>query len=193
MKYAKNFDYTVDPLYGDVYVGEPITIEENKMITINIAMNALNINWEEYAKKKSQVYKGFFSTFKKWLFIIIYYAGFIATVVVTYLYPTVINGILLSLYILLFIYDHFIKKKKYGTVETDKRDPIPFAIVSLYDKNSREKKSFAVTDVIGRYYLLAENGNYDMHIKGQPVGGTLFEKKGDVHVRDGLVRKDVQV
>jgi hypothetical protein len=193
MKYAKNFDHNVDPLYGDVYIGEPITIEENKMITINIAMNALNINWEEYAKKKSQVYKGFFSTFKKWLFIIVYYVGFVATIYVTYLYPTLLNGILLVLYILLFVYDHFIKKKKFGTVETGNNDPVPFAIVSLYNKMTGEKNGFAVTDVIGRYYLLSENGNFEMHIKGQPVGGQIFEKKGNVRVHNGLVRKDVKI
>ncbi len=182
-----------DSLYGDVYTGDVITIDENKVIAINIAMSAKNVDWTEYAQKKASAYKGFFSMTKKWVFILVFYAGFIATAIITYYNPSTTNFIFVALYAVLFVFDNFIKKKKYGTVETVDDKPVPFAIVSLYDKESQAKKTFAVTDVIGRYYLLAENGNYNLKIKGQPIGGHNFEKQGDIHVRNGLVRKDVKI
>jgi hypothetical protein len=192
-KFIPNFAHDADPLYGEVYAGNMITIDENKVIATNIALSAQGVDWAEYAQEKSKAYKGFFSMLKKWSFIIIFYAGFIFTGVVTYLYPSWINFMLLVLYVALFVYDNFIKRKKYGTVGSIEKKPIPFAIVSLHDRETNEKKSFAVTDVIGRYYLLSENGSYDMRVKGQPIGGHDFEKRGEIHVRDGIVRKDIRI
>jgi hypothetical protein len=192
-KYDVDYTHDSDSLYENVYTGEDITIDQNAVLITNIAMTAVGTNWEEYADKKIKRYTGAFAAFKKWSFIIIFYAGFVATAVITYLFPSIINIILLSLYTLLFIYDNFIKHKKFGTVVTDEDNPIPFAIVSLHDKSSGVKNNFAVTDVIGRYYMLSENGKYDIRIKGQPISGKQFEKQGSVHVRNGIVREHIRV
>ncbi len=192
-KYQESYEHEVDPLYGETYTGEQITMDENKVLIPNIAMQAIGVDWAAYAQKKTEVYEGWFSVFKKWSFIIVFYAGFVATAVITYFYPSMINFIFLALYTALFVYDNFFKKKKYGTVQTEGEKPVPFAIVSLHNQETNEKKSFAVTDVIGRYYLLAENGLYNMKVKGQPVGGHNFEKQGEVHVREGFLRNDLHV
>ncbi len=192
-KFKENYEHDIDPLYGETYTGEQIEMDENKVIITNIAMNAVDVDWQVYAQQKAKSYTGLFSTIRKWGFLTIFYAGFIATAVITYHYPSVLNFVFLVLYATLFIYDNFIKKRKYGTVNTNEKKPVSFAIVSLHDKDTNEKKNFAVTDVIGRYYLLAENGIYNMKVKGQPVGGQNFEKQGEVHVREGLVRKDMYV
>ncbi|XLQ20016.1 MAG: Ig-like domain-containing protein [Candidatus Moraniibacteriota bacterium] len=185
-KYEEDLTHNHDSLYGDVYTGEALTIEENKVLATNIAMNALNINWNEYADKKVKSYTGTFSAIKKWSFIILFYVGFIATAAITYLYPSTLNYIFLSLYMALFIYDNFIKQKKYGTVTKHDKNPVPFAVVSLHNKETNQKTGFAVTDAIGRYYLLAENGDYNMKVKGQPISGQPFEKQGNINVRKGL-------
>ncbi|XLQ20062.1 MAG: hypothetical protein ACKUBY_05790 [Candidatus Moraniibacteriota bacterium] len=192
-KYEEDLTHNHDSLYGDVYTGEALTIEENKVLATNIAMNALNINWNEYADKKVKSYTGTFSAIKKWSFIILFYVGFIATAAITYLYPSTLNYIFLSLYMALFIYDNFIKQKKYGTVTKHDKNPVPFAVVSLHNKETNQKTGFAVTDAIGRYYLLAENGDYNMKVKGQPISGQPFEKQGNINVRKGLVREDIKV
>lgn len=186
-------DLADDELYGPVYNGGVFSIGENNVILANIAMKALNINWEEYSQKKIKQYRSKLSIVKKYFFIAVYVLGFGATVVVTYFYPTTFNFIVLGIYILLFIYQLFFKKKKYGMIETVEGKPVPFAVVSLHDRESDEKHRFAVTDSIGRYYLIADNGQYKMKAKGQPVSGAKFEKQGDIHVNDGIVRKDIVV
>ena len=193
-KFSLVTDIEHDDLYGDVYDGKTITVndDEDVMFT-NIAMKAQGIDWKAYADKKIKQYNSHFSTFKKYFFLLLYMTGFAATVVITYFYPSVFNFVVLSIYIILFVYQIFFKKKKYGVIETNDGKPIPFAVVNLYDKEVREKKKFAVTDSIGRYYLLADNGAYHLKAKGQPISGKPFEKSKNVRVRDGIVRKDIIV
>jgi hypothetical protein len=179
--------------YGHVYNGGEFEIGGDNIILYNIAMKSLVINWEEYSKKKVRQYKSTLSLVKKYFFMAVYVFGAGATVVIAYFYPTTFNLVMLGIYILLFIYQIFFKKKKYGMIETAGGTPVPFAVVSLHDKDSNEKQRFAVTDSIGRYYLLADNGQYNMKAKGQPVSGVKFEKQGDIHVNDGIVRKDIIV
>ncbi len=186
-------DMSADELYGNVYTGEAIKIDADHMVLSNIAMKSLTMDWAKYAEKKVRQYKSSFSVFKRLLFTAVYVVGFCATAVITYFQPTLFNWVVLSIYILMFAYQLFGKKKKYGVIETSNKNPIPFAIVSLHDKDSTEKKHFAVTDAIGRYYLLANNGPYNMKVKGQPVSGTSFEKQGDIHVSEGIVRKDITI
>jgi hypothetical protein len=186
-------DITEDDLYGHVYNGGEFEIGGDNIILYNIAMKSLVINWEEYSKKKVRQYKSTLSLVKKYFFMAVYVFGAGATVVIAYFYPTTFNLVMLGIYILLFIYQIFFKKKKYGMIETAGGTPVPFAVVSLHDKDSNEKQRFAVTDSIGRYYLLADNGQYNMKAKGQPVSGVKFEKQGDIHVNDGIVRKDIIV
>ncbi|PID51983.1 MAG: hypothetical protein CR972_04265 [Candidatus Moraniibacteriota bacterium] len=186
-------DIDADDLYGNVYNGGVVEMSEEHIILVNIAMKSLAINWEEYAQKKVKQYRSSFSMFKKYFFLTLYILGFVSTCIITWFYPNTFNFVVLGIYIILFIYQVFFKKKKYGSIETDEGKPIPFAVVSLHDENSNEKKRFAVTDAIGRYYLLADNGKYKMKAKGQPVSGEAFEKQGDVKVHDGIVRKDIIV
>ena len=182
-----------DDIYGNLYDGKEITIKEDHVMLSNIAMKSENINWQEYAAKKSKQYKSKWSIVKKYFFTSMYFIGFVATAIITYFYPSIFNFVMLGVYVMLFIYQKFFNKKKYGVIETHDGKPIPFAIVNLYDKKTNEKQNFAVTDSIGRYYLLSDNGKYDLKAKGQPVSGTSFEKVGDIHVTDGIVRKDIIV
>jgi hypothetical protein len=176
-----------------LYNGKEISIKEDHIMLSNIAMKSENMNWQEYAAKKSKQYKSKWSIVKRYLFASIYFIGFVATAIITYFYPSIFNFVMLGVYILLFVYQKFFSKKKYGIIETQSGKPIPFAIVNLYDKETNAKQNFAVTDSIGRYYLLSDNGKYNLKAKGQPVSGTRFEKVGDIHVTDGIVRKDIIV
>jgi len=192
-------DYTLstnianDELYGNTYDGKNVIVNEDGVMLTNIAMRAEGIDWLEYADKKVKQYNSKWSVLKKYLFASIYFIGFGATIIVTFFYPSVFNFVVLGIYIILFIYQKFFKKKKYGVIKTNDGNPIPFAVVNLYDKDSNKKKKFAVTDPIGRYYLLSDNGKYDLKAKGQPISGAQFEKSSDVHVKDGIVRKDIIV
>jgi hypothetical protein len=179
-----------DDLYGKLYIGKDLVVGGDDVLSVNIALESITINWSEYASEKNKQYSGTWSLVKKYLFTTLYFIGFIITGLITYFYPSIFNIILLGINIIFFIIIFFIKKKSYGTVETKGRSPVPFAVVNLYDEN-HIKKAFAVTDVIGRYYMLVDNGSYNMKVVGQPVGGDKKEIKDSVNVRNEIVNKNI--
>jgi len=192
--YKKNYEaFTesdTDDVYGSLYVGNEVSVIGEKVLGVNVALHSLTINWKEYADKKVKQYTSTWSLVKKYLFTIFYFIGLIATIVITIFYPSVFNIILVVINIAFFIGIYFRKKKDHGTVITNNKNPVPFAVVNLYDEKGK-KDAFAVTDVIGRYYMLADNGRYTMKATGQPVGGERKEVHNDVHVRDKIVSKDI--
>ncbi len=183
-----------DSIYGKLYTGKPFEIkDDDDIIMMSIAMKNNKIDWKEYANKKIKSHTSKFRIFKEYFFTFIHVVGFIYTAIVTFLFPNLWNIVMLSLYVIIFIIKLIIKKKKFGIVSTNDDKPVPFSIVNLYNKSTKKKEAFAITDVIGRYYLLAENGNYDIVVKGQPVSGKIFEKKGNVRVTGKLLRKNIRV
>lgn len=190
-EYTLFTDKSNDELYGNVYDGKTITVDSDHVILINLAMKSEITDWQGYSSKKIKQYKT--AIFMKYVFFALYIFGFGATIVITILYPSIFNFVVLSIYVVLLGYQLLAEKKKHGSIETNTGDPVPFAVVNLYDQESQEKHNFAVTDATGRYYLLADNGEYKLKAKGQPVSGTQFEKHGEVRVNDGIVRKDIVV
>jgi len=179
-----------DNIYGDMYNGGELNISGETVLSINIAMHSQTINWKEYADKKVAEYTSTWSLVKKYLFTTAYFVGLIATIVITIFYPSMLNIILVIINAIFFIIIYFLKKKDHGTVTMSNKKPVPFAVVNLYDNNGK-KDAFAVTDVIGRYYMLADNGQYIVKASGQSVGGQKQDVQNNVHVRDGLVDKDI--
>lgn len=189
------YDMERDELYGNVYHGVPIIVtkEKDAVVTTNIAMESLRPDWAENARKRAARYNPVVALVKKYFLIVVYYAGFLITAIVTYIDPSVFNGIMLGLYVALFVHYVFFARRKYGMVRTVIGAPVPFAVVSLHRDATDEKEKFAVTDGLGRYYMLAGNGRYTMRAKGQPVNGAAFDKQATITVRKGIVTEDIAV
>ena len=192
--YKKNYEAVtesgVDRVYGNLYTGGEVDISGEKVLSENIALHSLAVDWKKYADKKIAAYTSTWALVKKYLFTTFYFVGLIATIVITIFYPSIFNIVLVIINILFFISIYFYKKKDHGTVMTSNNKPVPFAVVNLYDEEGR-KDAFAVTDVIGRYYMLADNGSYTIKTTGQSVGGKKEEKSNDVHVRNQIVNEDI--
>ncbi|MEN8252436.1 MAG: carboxypeptidase-like regulatory domain-containing protein, partial [Patescibacteria group bacterium] len=179
-----------DDLHGELYTGQELRIEGDEILSVNVAMRSTNINWKEYADKKVKEYTSTWSLVKKYLFRTLYVIGLLATIAVTIVQPTTLNIILFVVDVIIFCILIFYKRKDHGTVSTSDDNPVPFAVVNLYDEAGR-KNAFAVTDVVGRYYMLTDNGEYTMKASGQPVGGEKKEVGHDVHVRNKILDKDI--
>ncbi|MDX9913546.1 MAG: hypothetical protein RBS77_03125, partial [Candidatus Moranbacteria bacterium] len=65
--------------------------------------------------------------------------------------------------------------------------------VALHDIVNKQRLNFAVTDVLGRYYLLAKNGSYALKLKYIDMTGGSYEKEGVANVEKGIFKKDFEV
>jgi hypothetical protein len=180
-----------DSLYGKTYPGGIFQVEKEQAISFNIALNAQNLDWEEFVANKTRNYK--FRNFAQKFLSVLYYFGFAWTAVATFFNPNWLNFIFLFLYVAFFIYDNFVKKDEFGVVKQVDGTPIPFAVVALNDKFTKERKHFAVSNGDGKYYLLANNGYYDLDISGRLLDGLSFKKDGKIAVKNGIVRNTYKI
>lgn len=184
-----------DILYGELYVGQTIEIREHDAVRISIALKTSTVDWQDFARRKIDSYTSAFSVVKRDIFLILFYAGFAINAGIAYLFPTVLNLALFVLYLGMLVYSLFFRRRAYGMVtNAQTRQPVPFAMLSLYDiSDSRERVSFSVSDVLGRYFMFVKNGEYHLQASGTFLGGARFEKTIRVRIKDGIVRSDIEV
>ena len=102
-----------------------------------------------------------------------------------------------SLYIIFLAYhiiQRFFKGKSYGTLmDQVTGKPVPFAMVSLYDDSER-RVAFAISDLIGRFYLLAPKGRYKVKLSGRTMAGREFSvDAANTVIAEGVLREDFEV
>lgn len=183
-----------DEFYGELYDGKTFSIEEEEVAEMNIALKAINIDWQDFAKRRIAIYGAFISVVKKDVFSVVFYAGFIISAGVFFISPSIFGGVMIVLYLAMIVRNIFFKTKKYGLITSEEGNPIPFAMISLYEEDQPEKRiTFAVSDIIGRYFVLAENRRYLMKIQGREPEGRSFKKLLNIDVKDGVFKKDVFV
>lgn len=192
-KYEEDYTNYSDPLYGNVYTGEPILIKDS-VLAVNIAMNAKDVNWQEYSEKKIKNYLGFSSKVKKFIFSAIFFVGLFGSIIILYFYPSLFNFSIAFFYFAIFVYDYLIKEKKYGVITSKKdRKPTPFTVVELHDPDTEERENFTVSDILGRYYLLANNGRHKLSVKSMSSLENSFKVDYDIEVRRGILKKDLVI
>lgn len=186
---------SMDSLYGNVYTGNVLYIGEGRVEKINIALGNTKIDWHDFAKRKIASLNSAFSIFKRDFFISLFYSGAIISAGIALMFPSVINFIIVAIYVLLIVYQIFFKKKSFGTVtQLQSGKPIPFAVISLYNENDLEKRvKFAVSDVLGRYYLLIENGDYVIKVSGTSLDGNKVEKAFSAKIKEGIIKSDLKI
>ncbi|MEI6649915.1 MAG: carboxypeptidase regulatory-like domain-containing protein [Candidatus Moraniibacteriota bacterium] len=184
-----------DILYGGLYVGQAITIKENDAVKVSIALRTTSIDWQDFARRKVAAYTSLFSIVKRDAFLILFYAGFVINSGIVYLFPTVLNMVLFAVYLAMLVYLVFFKKKAFGLITSAQTgQPVPFTMLSIYDVAEPQRRTaFAVSDVLGRYFMLVENGSYILKASGRFLGGESFGKTEHVKITDGIVRSDVGV
>ncbi len=193
--YKLNTSSNEDMLYGTTYTGGNINIKEGQIEKINISLTATSINWQNFAKRKIAAYTSTFAIIKRDFFIVLFYTGFVIGLGIALMFPSPLNVVLLAIYLVLLGYQLFFKKNHYGLVKNSQTGkPVPFAMVALYREDDPHRRiAFAVSDVLGRYYLLAENGSYLAKFSGNTLGGQSFEKTIRVKVNDGMVREEIEI
>ncbi|HCU71088.1 MAG TPA: hypothetical protein DIC35_05065 [Candidatus Moranbacteria bacterium] len=185
-------DDKTDEFYGDLYDGNTFIIEDGEVAKMSIALKANNIDWQNFSKRKIAAYNSTLSIIKKNIFAIMFYVGFIVSVGLSYISFSFFNGIMVVLYLAMIAYNFFFKTRNYGLITTKTKESIPFAVISLYGENAPQKRlTFSVSDVIGRYFVLVENGNYLMKVQGRELGGNPFSKLFPISVEKGVFKDDI--
>ncbi|MDD3497921.1 MAG: Ig-like domain-containing protein [Candidatus Moranbacteria bacterium] len=193
-EYEIKSDAGKDSLYGKIY-SDPISLKEGEVAKINVALEAKGFNWDAFSENMLKRYHSFFLRSFSYFLDTVYILGFLFSIYAVMNYPNLINYIILILYIGLLAYKlvKYYSAKKFGTIiGKESGRPLPFAVIELYDKITKQRLNFTVSDLLGRYYLLADNGEYIIRIK-YSSNSEDFEGEDKIIIKDGIFKKDLVV
>lgn len=188
-----------DELYQELYFNEIIDVAEGGVITKNIPLDPIKFDWNEFAKKDKKLMK-FFNRRDLWIARVsnlLFYIGFIVTVIAVIVSPVIYNIAILVLYIILFILKRTIlKPRAYGYVKQLLTEyPLSFAIVRIFFAGGENEVIHKITDKTGKYYCLIPNGKYYAKIENKNVDETysLVHTSELIEVKNGYINKKFEI
>lgn len=151
-------------LYDDLYFGGVIDIGKEDVISKNIPLDPVREDWNQ-ANKPRRIFSTrspLFYRFSR----LVFYSGFAWAIIAFLLIPGLWNGVVLTLFILLFVFKlwHYVQRD-WGVVKDAFGDPVSGAIVRLKNLDA-PKQTFppVVTKQQGRYNFLVTQGRYELTI-----------------------------
>jgi hypothetical protein len=125
---------------------------------------------------------------------VVFYVCFAISIIIAMLSPSFFNLSIVVIYLIMLAFNLFSKVKKYGLITKTTGDPLPFTMVSLYTQDQPEERlAFSISDILGRYFVLAKDEKYLMKMQGRELGGKSFKKLFYANIKDGVFKKDIKI
>jgi len=186
----------IDPLYGSVYNGGLVGIKEEDIVKFDIPIDPININLREIAEKKINYLYAWRGKIGMFLIEAIFYFGLVFTIFNQVYFPSALNMIFLFIYLIISVASLMMKTKKLGILmDVHGGKPIPFATIRVFEKKGglKTRKGFVVTDMLGRYYQLIQNGEYDLQISGETLDKRNVSSEKGVDINDQILNEKIEM
>lgn len=185
-----------DELYDNVYRGGFLEVSDPEVIRVNIPMDPLKFDWNQFAKgpmthfkpKKELVRSRLTSTF--------FWGGFAFSILALPVRPGVFNIGIVILYILLLILRKTgFRSRSYGHIFLRASgEALPFAIVRAFYSGTQNEAAAAASDKNGRYYLLVPPGEYYLKVeKKNPDGSYSLARTSEPFSAKGVANFNIGV
>jgi len=190
-KYSfKPDDYNAKDLYGKVYKGEEIAVEEEGVLRLNIPLTgpgkeAASPKRFGLSRIRSVKVVSVILEVSFWLSLIFIILSMMKSV-------TVLNISVLSLYIFIILLRLYVFRlaREWGLVVSSlNNNSLPFAVVRAFSGSDENKKQVgvSVTNTKGSFYLLVPPETKSVSIKGRTLEGDNFKKDLPVNPKKGLL------
>ncbi len=152
-----NNDLSAFPVWTEkTYQYQPLEFKEYAKVDADIPMKLVDGNFSPLPKK------GFW----KFMFGIIFWTGLFLNLAIFAITPGVFNALMIFVYLVLEVIRRFGKgKSKWGTVVDENGNIQSFATLKLYDALTQNLVMRTVTDEKGRYFLIANPGEYRLNVE----------------------------
>lgn len=189
---------TADEVYSDLYFGQPVTTTGEEILSLNIPLDPIGFDWNEFAKTKTDFFQVYSkkelarARVMKW----IYRIGFLFTLGNFIVYPSWWNLILLSMYVAIQLFQWFWKARhQVISVRRLSGEPIPFAVIRFYMPEVNQMVKTVVADQMGRFYVLLRPGNYYYTIEEKKPDGTYNKiyQSEVMELKKGVISEDIDI
>lgn len=183
------------PTTGEGYKGESFTIGSDGVVAKDIPLDPLGFDWNEYEKTKMGVvnwvtrYRGVFRVITSILFCI----GLLTSLAAVIFFPSLINGVVFALNIIIGIIQFGIRRKRSFGVVSDAATNIPYGGIEIrftLPENPSIIIKKVVTDARGRYYALLKGGNYVVTFVEKGEQGERVLGHDQVNAKSGMCDTD---
>ncbi len=174
-----NNDLSAFPVWTEkTYQYQPLEFKEYAKVDADIPMKLVDGNFSPLPKK------GFW----KFMFGIIFWTGLFLNLAIFAITPSVFNALMIFVYLVLEVIRRFGKgRSKWGIVTNAEGVPQSFVTLKLYKEENRELVARTITDEKGRYFLIANPGNYIL--TAETIGGKKDEAKLSLKSRSSVKKK----
>ncbi|TSC90893.1 MAG: glycoside hydrolase [Parcubacteria group bacterium Licking1014_17] len=155
---AKTPDNSDQILYQNIYHGEMVKIEPGKPVMFDIPIDPVG----EAKKKIWSVSNMKLSRGMIILADVAFWVSLVILPLIFIIHPTWPNFLVLAVFALvnLFRFVGEIRERSFGVIkDRESKRPLPYALVMLDDMMGL-RKNFAISDSMGRYFLLSDKGEY---------------------------------
>jgi len=194
--YSMNFSESSDTLYGDLYQGNVISVHDvSQIIAENVALDPNGFDWKDFTRRVTGMYRSAIIVWLNRFLHVLFWGSFAYSAYIAYFSSNIVDLLIFLIHVLIALFLMF-SQKAFGIV-SDKlnSNPVPFAQIELFlkDKGMEQRMRFAISDTMGRYYLLAPTGKYTLKVRGETLDSRIFHKEKDVFLRDGILTQNIFV
>lgn len=188
-----------DELYDNLYFGQTLNTEGEEVTNLNIPMDPIGFDWNEFAKTKTDFFR-FYSKKELWrnrIFNFIFSLGFIVSGLTLLFNPSILNVVLVLLYLAVYILNKVwrSKYKPHRLLKKETGEPLPFSIIRLFLPGVDQQVKNVVTDQFGNFYILVRPGNYYYTIEEKIADGSyqkIFQSE-PIELKKGVFSSNLEI
>lgn len=190
---------TEDEFYPNLYFGGEVVATGGEAIALNIPMDPVAFDWNEFAKREGDFNQ---FRFEKELVTvralkITYIVGFLLALASFLAAPSVLNIAVLGLYVLLYVFRSLhARSRRLVTIKQQiTNEPLPYVIVHVWLADVQQEVKKLVADQLGRIYFLVRPGKYYLTFEKKNPDGTYytFYKTEPMELKRGVLTRDIVI
>ncbi|HRZ30105.1 MAG TPA: carboxypeptidase-like regulatory domain-containing protein [Candidatus Paceibacterota bacterium] len=192
-------DKREDEIYNDLYFGTPIVVTGQEVINLNIPMDPIEFDWNEFAKTKTDFFL-FYDRRQVWLkrlYDFFFGLGFVLAIYFFLLYPSTINLAIVLLYagVVLLNRVWLVKRKPLRILRESNHEPLSYSIIRVFLPDINQQVKTVVADKFGRFYLLIRPGVYYYTVEEKQLDGSYLKtyQSSPVNLSKGILTGDIYV
>ncbi len=186
-----------DEVYDNLYFGGQVTVKEGEVVNLNIPMDPVGFDWNEFAKNKKDYFR-FYSRrerIKVWILDSVFYLGFALSVGIFIAEPSILNAVFCSFYLAFEIFRTFwrYRHKAGQIISASTGEPLAYGLVRVYLPVSNQLVKIVPADELGRYYVLVRPGTYYYTVEEKQIDGSYVKiyQSGLVDLPKGVLTEKI--
>jgi hypothetical protein len=163
-----------DEIYDNLYFGTPLAHDGNQIIKLNVPLDPIGFDWNEFAKSKIDFFKLYSKkeVLRRRLLASVFYLGFAISAFKLVIAPSWLDLLIAAFYVGIILYQRLWSSRHKIISIKRGEEPLSFAIVRLFLPGIDQAIKTVTADALGRVYALVRPGTYYATVEEKKPDGS---------------------